>query len=425
MKARTWLLRTAALAVLVALVLGHVWFHYRPRTRPARPDASSSVAAVLGDDRFPFVLWLPYPHQNLGVLRPHDDDHQAFLAAAARLGGQPPPRLPSFGGFAVPPAREMVLAADRDGGFLAKASLYPAMAAFARLAGKVAGNPWLSGGEVTIDDRPATVAWQGNVWIVSSGIEDPGQAGGAVSPTWPRKVLALTTVTQAVPPFAAGHYGLRRVADGLELRGEAEMSEAVWAPVSAARAERLVVAVLDGDREPTPTRGLAVFAPEASASLDLPRSAAFNRIDSETDRGVDPWKPPGSELLRLVGRSLRRSDRAGFALAAVDRASLRAVEALAPSLRPVSDAPVGWALWSDLPNALAEVERIGSMLAALPLIPRRETQRWLDAATVLRPAARHFGRFTVAVDAGTGALRARLTRRTDHPTEGDVVSPSD
>jgi hypothetical protein len=49
------------------------------------------------------------------------------------------------------------------------AEVYPVAALFARLAGKLAGNPWLAGGAVSFRDRPAWVEWRGSSWVVRIG----------------------------------------------------------------------------------------------------------------------------------------------------------------------------------------------------------------------------------------------------------------
>src|SRR6185295_16284892 len=117
----------------------------------------------------PVRLWLPYPHQNLGALGKAVERPQEVLAAASRLAGLPEPAIPRLGAFGIPAARELLVEASLDGHTVRAAMrLYPATAALTRLAGTVARNPWLAGGEVRVNGSPAEVRWDGLTWRLRS-----------------------------------------------------------------------------------------------------------------------------------------------------------------------------------------------------------------------------------------------------------------
>ena len=194
----------AGAAVLAALLAAHVVYWYLPRERPVTPRlgagggaalAPAGAAAgpaggaaggeplqVLAAGAYDVCAWVPYPHQNLGALAAAIGDLQDVVGAAARLssgeGGEasaPRPRepeeAPTFGPFEVPPASELVACSDLAGGRLRVAArIYPALAVVAKLAGRVAGNPWLAGGVAGGSTR---ISWQGRLWTVIAGPEAP------------------------------------------------------------------------------------------------------------------------------------------------------------------------------------------------------------------------------------------------------------
>jgi hypothetical protein len=168
--------RTAGiLLLLLALALGHVAWWYWPRERAAAPDPASATARLLAAGDYDLCTWIPYPHQNLGALARATGDFPRVLAAATRLAGSSAPdELRTFGPFLVPPASELVACADLAGGRLRIAArVYPTLALVARLAGRLADNAWLAGGEV----GRLRVDWQEGLWVVSAG--EPGAAGEA------------------------------------------------------------------------------------------------------------------------------------------------------------------------------------------------------------------------------------------------------
>ena len=131
-------------------------YQYAPRERPAMPDQDGLPARLLASRAFETCFWVPYPHQNVGALARAVEDWPAWLAALARTADLPPPDLPSFGPFAVPPSSEVTACSDSGGDrLLVAAEVYPSIALIAKLAGRLAGNPWLSGGVVERGGRRA------------------------------------------------------------------------------------------------------------------------------------------------------------------------------------------------------------------------------------------------------------------------------
>jgi hypothetical protein len=136
------LLRILILLLVVGAVAGHILYWYAPRERAAAPEPGGLAAQLLASGEYGACLWVPYPHQNLGKLSGSIADGSEWIAAAARVAELPAPVLPSFGPFAVPPSKEVAACSDLDGRrFLLVARVYPGLAAVARLAGQVAGNP--------------------------------------------------------------------------------------------------------------------------------------------------------------------------------------------------------------------------------------------------------------------------------------------
>lgn len=163
-------LRRLALALVSLVLLGLGWLEWRqdyaPRVRPEAPDVATFPASLLVNPAFDYALWIPWPHQNLGIAEDATGPLRDWLAAGAVLADAPVPSLPSFGFFSLPPARELVLAADSDSGrAVVAARVLPPVAWLARLSGRLADNPWLTGGEVDLRDRRAQVRWEAGVWI--------------------------------------------------------------------------------------------------------------------------------------------------------------------------------------------------------------------------------------------------------------------
>ncbi len=157
---RLWLSSAALL-----LAAGHWFYWYHPHPRSATPNLDDLPARLLLTEDFPTAVWVPFPHQNLGALSRLGTSPQDLAAALAGLAEVEAPSLPRFGPFSAPPARELLLAADPEGGrFLLAARVYPGLAVFARLAGRMAGNPWLGGGTIELRKSRVEIRWDATLW---------------------------------------------------------------------------------------------------------------------------------------------------------------------------------------------------------------------------------------------------------------------
>ncbi len=219
--ARRWLWRALALAALAAAA-AHLAYWYAPRERPGTPQSADLPARLLAAGPLPIRLWIPYPHQNLAALDRAASDGGSTVAALLAAAGVRRAAMPRFGPFRVPPARELCVASDERGrSVIAVARVYPGLAAVARLAGRLAGNPWLAGGEVELDGRPARVGWAGRgVWWLSNerGF-DPARLDRPTGlPTEP--ALAIVRLDSGDWILPVGWYRLARRGGELEVLGE-------------------------------------------------------------------------------------------------------------------------------------------------------------------------------------------------------------
>lgn len=368
-----------ALLLVGALLAGGHWLaHYAPRERTAPLPAAGGAAALLADSAYPVRLWIAHPHQNLGALEERIGDLDAWLAAVGRLAGVEWPPLARFGPFVVPPAGELALGLDpasRRG--VAVARLHPAVAALARAAGVVAGNPWLSGGTVPSGEGTAEVAWRGREWVLrTGGAPMPGVAARAAGevPAIARLALDGSLGDRGLPP---GAYRLERAGDELWLRAAAEPSGP--GPL-VLRLSRPGLALFFAETEPSGSRAFGLWRGEGRT----PDAAVL------AAGGAEPWPLPGEGLLRLAGRRLREGEQGewrarGYSRRAV-AAGLEAAGQVAPVLAGLG-AGGGRAVWAD-PSSLAALARdLSDLLAALPLAGREEVARWRDLATALAPLA--------------------------------------
>jgi hypothetical protein len=421
--------RLVKLAVLVALLLavaGHILYWYWPRERAASPEPGSLPARLLAAGDYGACLWVPYPHQNLGVLAEAIGDGPAYLAAAGREAGTPAPALPSFGPFAVPPSREIVACSDLDGQrFLLVARVYPGLAAVARLAGRLADNPWLRGGQVRetrgqgdeVQEKLLQVTWQDGFWMVRSGREGkiPEAASGAgASPP----ALALLHLAQEISDMPAGDYRLARPGndrDDLEvtLAGGGDAPD----PQIATGADAPVLLVVAGpawppaEPRPLPPAALALFDVQEGLKLGplaLPGAAVLN------PPGGKRWGLPSRGLAGLLTDSLPRGNSAGWEVVALDTTSLARAQALAPEISALvppdaagSDGRLVLGAWLRPRPAHRLVAQMRKGLAKVPLVDRRQVQRWRDWETLLGPFS-SCDRVSLAATRSPSSFRLRL-----------------
>ncbi|HEX2641637.1 MAG TPA: hypothetical protein VHU81_01495 [Thermoanaerobaculia bacterium] len=402
--------------ILLALLAGHYWYWYAARERPAAPEPGGLPARLLASGVYDACGWAPYPHQNIGVLAGAVDDGTAYLEAAARMAGAPPPVLPSFGPFAVPPSSEIVACSDWDGQrFTAAARVYPILGAVARLAGRLAGNPWLAGGEISqaekeagaspgkagLVERVVRVAWRDGYWTVSTG-EEPDLSAAATAAggeTEAEPTLARIHLNEEVSQFPAGTYHLRRQDGELELAlsrpaGGPRSGPEVGDPLKGLEPpQRPVLFAVAGpawpaaEPAPLPTAALALFDTGEEQALQLPSMAIIH------PEGKERWRIPGQGIAGLLLRRLPRRNVAGWEVVAIDAPSLRRARALLPRLNVLapkdgSQPPSGrlvLGLWFEPRGTWRLVGRVRGMLEKIPLVDRRQVRQWRDAETLLAP----------------------------------------
>lgn len=417
------LLRIIILLVILGAVAGHVIYWYGPRERAAAPEPGGLPARLLASGEYGACLWVPYPHQNLGKLSGSISNGADWLAAAARVAGVPPPRLPSFGPFAVPPSHEVAVCSDLDGRrFFAVARVYPGLAMVARLAGRVADNPWLAGGQVRetrgrrseVEEQVLNVAWRDGFWIVWSGqgpnLEAPA-AGGPPAP-FPQN-LGIFHLERDASDFPAGDYVLQRQGGDLEaaLLGSDEPStppaaESEEAPVLLAVAGRTWPA--DSPR-PLPPTAMVLFETQGGLSLgplgQMPGAAVYN------EPGSRRWGLPARGLAAILSERLPQGSADGWEIVALDDVSLERAEALAPQVTalapPGGDGQLILGLWARPLPALKLVRQLRQGFEKVPLVERRQIERWRDWETLLMPLA-PCDRVSLAASRSPSAFRLRL-----------------
>ncbi len=418
--------RLVKLAILVALLLaaaGHVLYWYWPRERAAVPEHGGLPARLLAAGDYGACLWIPYPHQNLGALAGVIGDGSAYLAAARREAGTPAPALPSFGPFAVPPAQEIVACSDLDGQrFLLVARVYPGLAAVARLAGRLADNPWLKGGEVRetrgqgdeVEEKVLQVTWQDGLWMVRSGREAKIPAAGPGTETAP--ALALLHLKDEIREMPAGDYRLARQGDDLAVT-LAEGGDVPELQVKGGDAPVLLVvagaAWPDAEPRPLPPAALALFDVQGGGlklgPLALPGAAVLNPPGSQR------WGLPARGLAGLLADQLPRGNAAGWEVVALDTTSLARAEALAPEVSALvppdsgSDGRLVLGAWLRPGPAHRLVAQMRRGLQKVPLVDRRQVQRWKDWETLLGPFS-PCQQVSLAATRSPSSFRLRLHR---------------
>lgn len=398
------------LLLLIALGIGHYLYWYAPRERAAAPEPGGLPSRLLDAGAYDTCFWVPYPHQNLGKLQGAVEDGAAWVGAVARVAELPPPVLPSFGPFTVPPSSEIAGCSDLSGNrFLIVAKVYPALAAVSKLSGKLADNPWLAGGEVRDvtggDEEPAervlTVAWREGYWTVSAG-EEPALEASAQAAARPES-LGIFRLLRDVSQFPLGDYRLRREGEDLVLALDKE-GPTPPEPDLPPRLDPVLLAVAGpawpaSEPRPLPPAAFALFeldevsrGARISSLGSLPGAAVFNAPGEE-----QRWGLPAQGIAGLVSKNLPRGNAAGWRINAVDESSLKQAKMLAPRLArltsPDPDGRLGdggrlvLGLWARPRPAIQVIAEIRKILEGLPLVSRAQVRRWKDWETLLRPLA--------------------------------------
>ncbi len=421
------LLRLAIVLLLVLGIAGHVFYWYWPRERASVPEGLPARLLASGD--YGACLWVPYPHQNLGKLEGAIADGPAFLAAAARVADLPAPVMRSFGPFAVPPSSEIAACSDLGGDrFLLVARVYPALAAVAKLAGRLADNPWLRGGEIReergkrdeVQERVLHVAWRDGYWTVRSGDEPalPAVPAGGQTPSYSSS-LGIFHLGQDVSDFPAGDYVFQRQGEDLDvtLAGSAPAPPSP-AFVDGADAPALLAVAgpawpADAER-PLPPAAMVLFD-VTGGGLNLGPLGEVPGIAVLNPPGEKRWGLPARGLAGLLAQNLPRGNASGWSIVALDDASLASAEALAPqisTLVPPAGAGPGagqiiLGLWVKPGPALRQVSQFRRGLEKFPLADRRQVERWRDWETLLSPLAA-CQRASVAATRSPAAFLLRL-----------------
>ena len=392
--------RLAIPLILALLAVGYLLYAYWPRERAAVP--SELPARLLASGEYGACLWVSYPHQNLGKLEGTIDDPAMYLAAAARVADLPAPVIRPFGPFAVPPSKEIVACSDLDGKrFLLMAKVYPGLAAVARLAGRLADNPWLRGGDIKEtqggsdgpEERVLHIVWRDGYWTVRLG-DEPAPAGGR-APAYPAS-LGIFHLGEEVSDLPAGDYVLQRQGEDLDatLLGAAVPPPPPAFTQGADALALLAVAGADwpaDSEKPLPPAAMMVFDSRGGLSLGpmgtLPGLAVLN------PEGEKRWGLPAKGLGGLLAQNLPNGNAAGWSVVALDDESLARAEALAPQISALAppdadgEGAMILGLWLRPEPALRRVSQFRKGLEKFPLAERRQIDRWRDWETLLSPLA--------------------------------------
>lgn len=369
---------------LLALVAGiaHWWFWYAPRARAGLPRLAEA-RALLADPGWEAVVWVAYPHQNLGALGARVGDVRAWLGLLAESAGRPAPRLPRFGPWSAPPSEEWVVALEADGATRAVAAVYPLAAWVARAAGAVAGNPWLAGGDVDLGGgRRGRVDWQGRIWrFATDGARAIGAAEGGGG--LPEAALAGLRVSHPPRPLPAGLWRIAQEADGGVIAELGQVPEPLREGPGGADPPAAWIA----EAAPGPVGGpWALLLWESGGTVEgFPRAALIER------GGGHPFELPGARIARLARLDPNRAEVAGVLRSAFDEGSLGAAGRVEPWLLAHLPGPAGAGPWrqfaagADPARAEAALRLAAKHLAQVPILGERETARLRRAADLLAP----------------------------------------
>lgn len=383
--------RRLAVPLLLGVLLVAGALHYRRYFAPGERAgvASPELAALLAEDSpFDSAVWIASPHQNLGALDERVGDLEPYLGELSRLAGVASPKLPRFGPFALPPARELAVGWSGSGErFLGVARVEPGIVWLAQLAGRLAGNPWLAGGRVESAGRAYEVRWRGSLWIVAGGLPaeiDPARwaaAGAGFDLSGP--AIARGLFREAVGPLPPGRFDLLRGPDGLEVRsGELparDQAASEWTFPGVA------LWVSSTDRGPVGGPGLLLLWEAAEGAI--PRVAVLQR------GGGRSFRLPGESLLELVGAG-EPAHRLGWWVRGTQKSARQDALSMVPWFErhlPRPGGRGGKGAWLGragrlVPAASARtLELLVSNLEKLPLIPAAEVRRIAAGARLLAP----------------------------------------
>jgi hypothetical protein len=250
------------------------------------------------------------------------------------------------------------------------------------------------------------VTWQESLWMGSSG-EPPSP------PTHPARAfpetLGIVRLGREVSRFPPGSYLLRHQGDHFELALSSEDANAMpplLEPDFGKSAPALVAVAGQSwpaeEEKPLPPAAFALFEETAGKRRgvrkndlkQLPGAAVF-----QPESGGERWLLPGQGLPRFLIGVLPRGKSAGWEISALDSASLARAKALAPQIsalvspesgkEPAAGTPrLVLGLWAEPAGTLEVVRRVHGILDAIPLVDRRQVDRWKSWDTLLTPLAR-------------------------------------
>ena len=385
--------KRAFLAALILLVVAHLAYWYAPREHAGAPKPGTEVGAVLNGSDLPLRVWLAYPHQNLAFAGGSKRGNN-WRRGLAGLLDLPEIKVPAFGPFSLPPASELALATDESGErMVVAARIYPGIAAVARAAGAVAGNPWLAGGTVVQGGRRLEVAWSGRIWMLRTEGERWPEAqtpGPGVEPA----LLRVETAVQ-VGPVPPGAYRVLRNGRHLDL-----LSAAVG-PTETAKPEGGLLLMTDR-REPG-TRGMAVLGPGAGSLRGIPSALSFSQAPAELP------ELPFERLYKLLGIERRTVQRGGWAIVASDKVALERGLELQASLRRALPPSGSLRLSADLDVVRAASGELERQFEGIQVPAFRELRRWQGAELILTELGAYDG-WTLEINEQGTQLCSRLWR---------------
>lgn len=368
---RRWLGLGVGALVFVAL-LGHWNRHYRPRVRSLPTSTSAEIGALWSSPDAVVAVWLAHPHQNLGALEGRVGDLEAYLADVGALLDDAALRLPRFGPFRFPPAREMVaVEVGSEPRWRAAAQVYPSIAMVARGAGRLTSNPWLGGGEVSADGNTVRIGWQGNLW--SFGDWQPGSPPQPVAAGG--QVIGRLRLDEARGDWPSGEYDLAVNGETLWLAehavSPAELQGSTDWPVLDGVPLVLREVTADGQR-------VLLFFDDGDGTIPSVASIAH---------GTDRFDLPGERLFERLGADVVEAGDGGWTIAAYSEADLERARGRL-GLFPGS-AAIGRS-GRLAAGPVARLSRaLGEALAEIPIVGEREARRWLALARLLEPLSEH------------------------------------
>ncbi len=160
---------------------------------------------------------------------------------------------------------------------------------------------------------------------------------------------------------------------------------------------------------PLPPTAMVLFDTQGGLNLgplgQMPGAAVYNAPGSRR------WGLPARGLAAILSERLPQGSADGWEILALDDTSLERAEALAPQITalapPGGDGRLILGLWARPLPALRLVSQLRKGFEKVPLVERRQVERWRDWETLLRPLA-PCDRVSLAASRSPSAFRLRL-----------------